>query len=82
MDSLPPIRCFTCGKVTCIFHYSFRKRIRDGEIPKDVLDSFNLTKICCRRMVMSAVSNLNVTEDVSKSRVSSEADPKSDQTNP
>lgn len=50
-----PVRCFTCGKVIGDKFDEFVVRVRERhEDPEKVLDSLGLTRICCRRMVMSA----------------------------
>jgi DNA-directed RNA polymerase subunit N len=50
-----PVRCFTCGKLIGDKYKEFVTRVRDkGEDPQAVLDSLGLTRICCRRMMVSA----------------------------
>jgi DNA-directed RNA polymerase subunit N len=50
-----PVRCFTCGKVIGSLYETFRKKIELGEHPKEVLDSLNLTRYCCRRMLLTHI---------------------------
>lgn len=50
-----PVRCFTCGKVIGHLWEDFQRRVAAGEDPKLVLDSLNVTRICCRRMFISHV---------------------------
>jgi DNA-directed RNA polymerase subunit N len=52
---LVPIRCFTCGGVIGDKYYKFAKRIKEGEDPKEILDSLGLKRYCCRRMVLANV---------------------------
>lgn len=50
-----PVRCFTCGKLIGDKYKEFITRTREkGEDPQAVLDSLGLTRICCRRMIVSA----------------------------
>ena len=50
-----PVRCFSCGKAISSAYEDFKKRVDKGEEPKKVLDSLNLDKYCCRRMLISHV---------------------------
>ena len=50
-----PVRCFTCGKLIGDKYKEFIRRTKEkGEDPQAVLDSLGLTRICCRRMMVSA----------------------------
>jgi len=48
-----PVRCFTCGKVIGSSYEIYVKRLKMGETPKEILDSMNITRYCCRRMIIS-----------------------------
>ncbi len=50
-----PVRCFSCGKVIGDKWEPYAKRVDAGEDPKDVLDDLDLTRYCCRRMILSHV---------------------------
>jgi DNA-directed RNA polymerase subunit N len=50
-----PIRCFTCGKVIGALYDQYKRRVDQGENPKEVLDSLGLNRYCCRRMIISHV---------------------------
>lgn len=50
-----PVRCFTCGKVVGDKWEDFARRIKDGEDAGAVLDSLDVTRYCCRRMLLSHV---------------------------
>lgn len=51
-----PIRCFTCGKVVGNKWETYRWRVHDcGEQPAKVLDDLDLTRYCCRRMLLAHV---------------------------
>ncbi|MEM0467317.1 MAG: DNA-directed RNA polymerase subunit N [Candidatus Thermoplasmatota archaeon] len=64
-----PVRCFTCGKVIGPAYEEFKKRVeiyqkavdageQPKEIPKQILDSLDITRYCCRRMIISHVDLL------------------------
>ena len=48
-----PVRCFSCGAVIADKYEEFKKRVEKGEDPKEVLDSLNVKRYCCRRMLLS-----------------------------
>ncbi len=50
-----PVRCFTCGKVVGDKWEDFARRIKAGEDAGAVLDSLDMTRYCCRRMLLSHV---------------------------
>ena len=50
-----PVRCFSCGKVIGDRWEPFARRVTRGELPKEVLDDLDVTKYCCRRMLLSHV---------------------------
>ncbi|KON30420.1 DNA-directed RNA polymerase subunit N [miscellaneous Crenarchaeota group-15 archaeon DG-45] len=50
-----PVRCFSCGRVIGDKWEPFSRRVAGGEPPGDVLDDLDLTRYCCRRMLMSHV---------------------------
>ncbi|WP_287586766.1 DNA-directed RNA polymerase subunit N [Candidatus Borrarchaeum sp.] len=50
-----PIRCFTCGKVIGDKWIPFSQKIKQGESPKEILDELNITRYCCRRILLSHV---------------------------
>ncbi|MGQ9595850.1 MAG: DNA-directed RNA polymerase subunit N [Thermoproteota archaeon] len=54
-----PVRCFTCGKVIGHLWEEYAKRVAAGENSKNVLDSLNITRICCRRMFISYVDYID-----------------------
>jgi len=50
-----PVRCFTCGKLIGDKYKEFLVRTKEkGEDPEQVLDSMDIKRICCRRMMVSA----------------------------
>jgi DNA-directed RNA polymerase subunit N len=50
-----PIRCFSCGKVIGSLFEEFKRRVEAGEPTKDVMDSLNVERYCCRRMLLSHI---------------------------
>ena len=50
-----PIRCYTCGKVIAQYYDEFVEGVKAGKDPKELLDSFGLTRYCCRRMLITHV---------------------------
>jgi DNA-directed RNA polymerase subunit N len=50
-----PVKCFTCGKLVGDKGEEFAKRIKEGENASDVLDSLDVKRYCCRRMLLSNV---------------------------
>jgi DNA-directed RNA polymerase subunit N len=64
-----PVRCFTCGKVISSLYEeytqrcdAYQKAIAAGEKPKEtpqqILDSLDVERYCCRRMIISQVDLL------------------------
>ena len=49
-----PVRCFTCNNVVGhhLDNYVQARRCQSG---KDALDMLGLSRICCRRMILTAV---------------------------
>ena len=50
-----PIRCYTCGKVISHLYDDFIQGLKKGREAKELLDEFNLTRYCCRRMLITHV---------------------------
>ncbi|UCE13424.1 MAG: DNA-directed RNA polymerase subunit N [Candidatus Heimdallarchaeota archaeon] len=50
-----PIRCYTCGKVLAHFYDDYIEGLKAGRDSKELLDSFDLTRYCCRRMLITHV---------------------------
>jgi DNA-directed RNA polymerase I, II, and III subunit RPABC5 len=49
-----PVRCFTCGKVIGNKWESYLE-LKDKYDEKTALDKLNLTRYCCRRMLLTHV---------------------------
>ena len=54
-----PIRCQSCGKPIAQLYDEYKKRVDSGEKAKDVLNSLNLKRYCCRTMFMGHVDLLD-----------------------
>ncbi|MCK4848111.1 MAG: DNA-directed RNA polymerase subunit N [Candidatus Heimdallarchaeota archaeon] len=50
-----PIRCYTCGKVIAQYYEDYIEGLKTGKETKEMLDSFGLTRYCCRRMLITHV---------------------------
>ena len=50
-----PIRCYTCGKVIAHLYDEFLDGLKEGKEAQELLDSFELTRYCCRRMLITHV---------------------------
>lgn len=48
-----PIRCFTCGKPIGHLWEKYKKDVKSGKSPKNVLDSLGLERHCCRSVFLS-----------------------------
>ena len=54
-----PVRCFTCGKPVSQFYSKFMEKVAAKEEPNKVLDSFGLTRYCCRSLFVGHVDLLH-----------------------
>jgi DNA-directed RNA polymerase subunit N (RpoN/RPB10) len=50
-----PVRCFTCGKIIAHLEEKYIEEVESGMSKKDVLDSMNMDRYCCRRMFLAHV---------------------------
>lgn len=50
-----PIRCYTCGKVIANLYEDFLEGLKEGKETGELLDSFGLSRYCCRRMLITHV---------------------------
>ena len=55
-----PIRCFTCGKVVADKWTTYYDRVTQGESVEAVLDSLQLKRYCCRRMLITNVDLMDI----------------------
>ena len=56
---LIPVRCFTCGKLVANKHAEYSNRVKSGEDPAKVLDSFGFKRYCCRAMLLTSVETIH-----------------------
>ena len=56
-----PVRCFTCGKVIGGLYEEFKRRLGEGESPREVMDDLGLERYCCRRIF---VAHVDLIQDV------------------
>ncbi len=56
-----PVRCYTCNLLIGHFYNEWTRRVSDHEPRRDILDSFELNRMCCRRMFLTHV---HVTNDL------------------
>ncbi len=54
-----PVRCFTCNKVIGQYEQKFENMIEMGLEINDILNSFGLSRYCCRRMFLGHVAVLD-----------------------
>ena len=50
-----PIRCFTCGKVIGNKWEKFKYESDSGKKVKDIFNTINIKRYCCKRMFISHV---------------------------
>ncbi|KAF2865860.1 DNA-directed RNA polymerases N/8 kDa subunit superfamily [Massariosphaeria phaeospora] len=50
-----PVRCFSCGKVTGDLWERYLVLIEGGRSDTEAIDALNLTRYCCRRMILTHV---------------------------
>ncbi len=56
---LVPVRCFTCGSLIADRFTRYKKEIRAGKDPGEVLDLMNMSRYCCRRMFLTSVETIH-----------------------
>jgi len=52
---LVPVRCFTCGKLIGDKFEEFKAKVQSGEDPGKALDDLQVSRYCCRRMMITSV---------------------------
>lgn len=70
-----PVRCFTCGKVLASMWKYYEEEVKkleeeksneaqdahfEGVSKKEILDKLGLTKICCRRHMLTHVDMIDI----------------------
>jgi len=61
-----PIRCFSCGNPIGHLWEDFKERSENGEVTKDILDSFKLDRYCCRAVFVGHVDLIDVSAQFKK----------------
>lgn len=55
---LVPVRCFTCGNLIADKFEDYKNKVKSGEEPAKVLDSLEINRYCCRRMLLTSVETI------------------------
>ena len=55
---LVPVRCFTCGNLIADKFEDYQNKVKSGEEPTKVLDSLDINRYCCRRMLLTSVETI------------------------
>jgi len=55
---LIPVRCLTCGKLIADKFEDYQNKIKAGEDPTKTLDSLDVERYCCRRMLLTTVETI------------------------
>ncbi|MFZ5955075.1 MAG: DNA-directed RNA polymerase subunit N [Nanoarchaeota archaeon] len=61
-----PVRCYSCGKPIANLWVEYKKRVKQGEDPKKVLDSLGLERYCCRALFLGQVDILELVNKFKK----------------
>ncbi|VVB71084.1 DNA-directed RNA polymerase subunit N [uncultured archaeon] len=59
---MPPVRCFTCGKPTSALQEKYDEAVAKGKDKSKVLDELQVSRYCCRRMLLSYVNAIDEIE--------------------
>jgi len=62
-----PVRCFSCGKPIGHLWEDFKKRVAQGEEPKEVLDDLGMERFCCRAVFLGHVDLIEIISKFKKS---------------
>ncbi len=60
------MRCWSCGKPIGQLWETFKARVDKGEDQKEVLDSLNLERYCCRAMFLGQVDLIDTSAQFKK----------------
>nr|AIF03017.1 DNA-directed RNA polymerase subunit N (rpoN) [uncultured marine thaumarchaeote KM3_160_B06] len=55
---LVPVRCFTCGNLIADKFEDYQNKVRSGEKPAKILDSMDIKRYCCRRMLLTTLESI------------------------
>lgn len=56
-----PVRCYTCNNLIGHLYKEWVQRVSSQENKRDIVDSFELRRMCCRRMFFTYI---HVTADI------------------
>ncbi|CAD2217298.1 DNA-directed RNA polymerases I, II, and III subunit RPABC5 [Angomonas deanei] len=56
-----PVRCYSCGKVVGNLYDQYRQLLDEDYTEAEALDALQLTRYCCRRMLLS---HIELTDDL------------------
>jgi DNA-directed RNA polymerases I, II, and III subunit RPABC5 len=51
-----PVRCYTCNRITGKYETELDNMLKEGKKMPEILKRFNLSLICCRRIIMGYVN--------------------------
>lgn len=66
INTICPVRCFSCGKPVAGLWEKYKERVEHGEQPGKVLDDLGLDRYCCRSMLLT---HTDVLKKIAKYRV-------------
>jgi len=55
---LVPVRCFTCGNLIADKFEDYQNKVKAGEEPSKILDSLEINRYCCRRMLLTSIETI------------------------
>jgi DNA-directed RNA polymerase subunit N len=58
VETIIPVRCFSCGKVVGHLWEEYKKRTQAGEDAEKVLNDLGLKRYCCRQLFLGHVDLL------------------------
>ncbi len=53
LQTLFPVRCYTCGKVIGQYQIFYEEQIKAGRTPKEIMDQLGVTRYCCRMNMLN-----------------------------
>jgi len=62
-----PVRCFSCGKPIGHLWEEYKRRTKQGEKPKKILDKLGLERPCCRSMFLGQTDLIELVGKFKKS---------------
>jgi len=62
-----PVRCFSCGKPIGHLWEEYKRRIKEGENSKKVLDELGLTRPCCKAVFLGQTDLIELVGKFKKS---------------